>query len=237
MNLHTPFAARLISVDDVADQTRLFRFRATGDRPESFAPGQFFLLQVDEKTNRAYSIASSPQQLPEFDLIVKHVENGAASTFLWHLAAGSEVLFRGPMGRFGIRYPQKKQLLIATGTGLAPMRSFYQSLLADASLPAVRLIFGVRHEANLFCLEELRELKARHADRFAYTICLSQPREAIEGGSYAGRVTGFLQTEISEADLMDTEVSLCGSREMVAEAKTLLEAKGVPKELINVESW
>jgi ferredoxin-NADP reductase len=237
MNLHTPFAARLIAVSDVADKTRLFRFRIEGAQPDSFSPGQFFLLQVDEKTNRAYSIASAPTQLPEFELLVKYVDNGAASTFLWHLKEGSEVLFRGPMGRFGIRHPHKKQLLIATGTGLAPMRSFYQSLIVDPRLPALRLIFGVRHEENLFCLDELRALKAQYPERFSYTLCLSQPHQAVTQDVFSGRVTGCLASAISAADLADTEVSLCGSREMVDEAKGLLEAKGVPKELINVESW
>lgn len=236
MNKHTPFSAELMFVRDIAQDTRIFRFRADRVNQLVFLAGQFFLLQVSEKINRAYSIASTPSLLPEFELIIKFVPGGAASGFLWKLKPGDKVTFRGPMGKFGIRFPEKKQIFIATGTGLAPIRAMWQTV-AEKNHPAhMRLIFGVRHESNLFCLEELSQLADNIPDIFQYQICLSRPLEKESRGYFCGRVTDFTKS-LSENELQGAEISLCGSKEMVAEIRNILTEKGVTKDMINVESW
>ncbi len=236
MNPHAPFTAELLSYKEIAKDTGLFRFRITDGEVEDFIPGQFFLLEVDAKTHRAYSVASSPSQLPEFELLIKYLEGGAASELFWKLQPSESVQFRGPMGKFAIKHPNKKQLLIATGTGLAPIRSIYQSLEESKSSPSLHLVFGVRHAANLFCVEEFGELQQAAPEHFRYRLCLSQPEADAEVDYVEGRVTNFVET-LPEEEFVDTEVSICGGRQMVVDIREILEQKGVDNSRINVESW
>ena len=230
-NAHEPFIATVIEIRTIAEDTKKFRFRITKNAPDCFLPGQFFLLQADEKINRAYSIASSPSQLPEFDLLIKLVPNGAATTKLWEMNEGEEVHFRGPMGRFGLRNPKKKQIFIATGTGLAPMRSFWQSLLELENPPEMELIFGVRCEKNIFCLQEFSDC----ASQMKSSMCLSRPEEKSDL-IFEGRVTDCVRN-MEASRFENAEVYLCGSKEMVDEMKVILTEKGVGGERIGVESW
>ncbi len=235
MNAHAPFTAEIVSFETVAENTGKFRFRIEDSQVNDFVPGQFFLLEVEEKVHRAYSIATSPSQLPEFELLIKYLPNGAASEYLWKLAPGAKVLFRGPMGKFSIKHPDKKQLLVATGTGLAPIRSIYQSLIETKSAPSLHLIFGVRHAANLFCVEEFANLQKTAPEHFRYQMCLSQP-EDDSPDCFVGRVTNFIES-LSDDEFVDTEVSICGSRQMVVDIREILEKKGVDNSFVNVESW
>lgn len=235
MNAHAPFTAELLSFDSVANDTGKFRFRIIDRQIDTFVPGQFFLLEVEEKVHRAYSIATSPTELPEFELLIKYLKGGAASELLWKMKSGDTAQFRGPMGKFAIKHPDKKQLLIATGTGLAPIRSIYRSLLDHDALPALHLIFGVRHEDNLFCVEEFQDLRSRFPERFRFQLCLSQPQNDL-ADCFAGRVTQFVES-LSDDEFADTEVSICGSRQMVVDIREILEQRGVDNSMVNVESW
>lgn len=231
--MHEPFRAEIIQIEDIALETKRFRFRITEKVPEGFSAGQFFLLALEGNVNRAYSIASSPAQMPEFELLIKHVENGVATSFLWESQTGDMLTFRGPLGRFGLKNPEAKQLLVATGTGLAPMRSFWQSLLSQENPPKIHLLFGVRNEDFVFCEEELKILKKEHSS-FSYTLCLSRP--STEGDFFIGRVTDCART-LDDEHFKGAQVSLCGSKPMVDEMKEILTEKEVPAENIGVESW
>lgn len=239
-NMHEPFLAKIINIKDIAKDTKKFSFEIFENIPDCFSAGQFFLLALPNNINRAYSIASSPSQLPHFDLLIKRVENGAATDkFLWKSAVGDELSFRGPMGRFGLLSPEKKQIFVATGTGLAPMRSFWQSLLEKKNAPEIHVIFGVRHESNIFCMEELVELEKQYP-HFSYSICLSRPERDSQQTEitsfFTGRVTDFVKT-MPPSDFENACVSLCGSKPMVEEMKHILAQKGVATENIGVESW
>jgi NAD(P)H-flavin reductase len=162
---------------------------------------------------------------------VKRVPNGKASTYLWGLSGGEEVRFRGPMGRFALRNPERKQIFVSTGTGIAPIRSMWQSLLEKENPPEIELIFGVRHEEHLFCMDEFTAC----VPHMNTSVCLSRP--SGEGGNYFhGRVTDFAR-HMDSFHFEKAEVYLCGSKPMVDEMKDILAKKGVGADRIGVESW
>ena len=233
--MHHLFSAEIVDIADIAQDTKKFSFRIVENAPKPFFPGQFFLLSLENNINRAYSIASSPSALPFFDLLIKRVPNGAATDgFLWKASVGDHLSFRGPMGRFTLRHPEKKHIFIATGTGLAPMRSFWQFLLEQGSPPPVHLVFGVRDEDHLFCEQELAELSQKYSS-FSYTICLSRPHHP-HNTYVSGRVTDYCAS-LPPSAFADADVFLCGSRGMVEDMKAILTEKGVQKEHIGIESW
>ena len=76
---------------------------------------------------RAYSIASAPQD-NRFELCLNRVEDGVFSPFLFSLLPGDEVPMAGPLGYFLPHEPFRNSVLIATGTGIAPFRSYLRSV-------------------------------------------------------------------------------------------------------------
>ena len=79
---------------------------------------------------RPYSIASPPSNRCAIELLFNLVPGGPGSTFLFSLQSGDPVSFRGPAGTFVLRdYPDRRLLFVATGTGIAPIRSMLHARL------------------------------------------------------------------------------------------------------------
>jgi NAD(P)H-flavin reductase len=123
-------------------------------------------------------------------------------------------------------------LLVATGTGIAPLRAMLQHLARQRFARAVDLLFGVRSEAELLYGDELRGLCAG-LDRYRFSPTLSRP-----GQSWPGR-RGRVQAHVEE--LLDgrtqIDVYLCGQSEMVRSVSAQLEALGVDPTSIHFERY
>jgi ferredoxin-NADP reductase len=91
------------------------------------------------------------------------------------LRPGDELQVEGPFGEFVLdEHSERDIVMIATGTGMSPIKSMLVHLLDKRSRRRVRLFFGLRYPADLFYTDLLRGLKA-HYPEFEYQIILSQP--------------------------------------------------------------
>ncbi len=111
----------------LSPQTKHLELRIGGADEFRFTPGQFVSIKqpkLDGKVHtRAYSIASAPRPDASFDLCLNRVEDGFLSNWLCDLEVGATVQFHGPHGLFTLREPRLDAIFIATGTGIAPIRS------------------------------------------------------------------------------------------------------------------
>ena len=157
----------------------------------SFVPGQFISAVANDpngkQQTRAYSIASAPKA-NQFDLCVNRVEGGFFSNHLADLPdmpVGGTVQVHGPHGHFILQQPVTDSILVATGTGVAPMRGFTQWLFpedgADRSNGKdIWLIYGTRHETDIYYHEQFEEL-ARRKPNFHYLPTLSRAKDDWTG--------------------------------------------------------
>ena len=140
------------------------------------------------------------------ELLFNLVPDGPGSTFLFSLKNGDPVSFRGPAGTFVLRdYPERRLLFVATGTGIAPIRSMIHARLPSPT--PVTLIWGLRNERDLYYQDELAEL-AEQFPEFSYTVTLSQPSPSWAGA--VGRVQSHIDPHIANVD--DLAVYVCGSQ-------------------------
>ena len=217
--------------------------------------GQFVTIQVPQPPTeengplfmRSYSISSRPKS-GYFELCVKRIENGRGSTYLNSLKPGDKISFLGPLGHFTFKTTQDQNvLLIATGTGIAPIKSILEDQLqntnADAPAPQqFQLLFGARHIKDIFYKAELDTLTEKHPN-FKYILTLSQPEledwEA-QGGS-VGRVTAHLEKldvgPDSQFSPPSTDAYICGLKDMVLQVQEMLQQKGLPKEAVYFERF
>lgn len=158
----------------VAAQCYHLEFAFEGAAPATLEAGQFLSMIADDPTGktytRAYSIASAPRHPGAeqgFDLCVNRVAGGFFSNLLCDLKEGDTVRCHGPHGLFTLR--PADGLMIAAGTGIAPMRGFAQSLFPDSSTKRSAgrqfwLIYEAPKPWELFYDSYFRELAGAHAN-------------------------------------------------------------------------
>ncbi|MHB8302911.1 MAG: ferredoxin--NADP reductase [Acidobacteriaceae bacterium] len=224
----------------------------------SFDAGQFVsTFAVDghgKQQTRAYSIASAPRA-NRFDVCVNRVEGGFFSNLLCDLTPGATLQFHGPHGLFVLRPPLMDTMMIATGTGIAPMRSFVEHLFPSATEDRSEgrqfwLVYGTRHETEVYYREYFEKVAAEHPN-FHYLATLSRAREDWEGlrGYVQFYVKDILQhhpafvpehAPESGADsghAHQLHAYICGLNEMVAANREQLKELGLDKKHIHFERY
>jgi len=139
------------------------------------------------------------------------------------LRRGGKVMVSGPLGSSYLRaWHAGPVLLVAGGSGLAPMLSILRTLLARDGSTRVLLYFGVRSERDVYHERLLAGLAADHGN-FCYHIVLSAP------GRESGRRQGLVHEAVAEdlADASGYTAYLAGPPAMVEAAGELLLSRGI----------
>ena len=117
---------------------------------------------------------------------------------------------------------------VATGTGIAPVISIIRDQLEKkGNKEKMELVFGVRHEEDVFWQDRLEELSKKY-DNFSYKLALSQPKDSWVG--YKGRVTEHLP-----GDAHKMHSYICGQTEVVKSVRNALIEKGTDLKQIHFE--
>jgi CDP-4-dehydro-6-deoxyglucose reductase, E3 len=220
------FTANVDGTTDLTHDVRVVRLELRDPGEIRFQAGQFVSFEVPKPgvpfpVTRPYSIASPPSNHDAIDLLLNLVPGGPGSEFLFSLKRGDPVSFRGPAGTFVLReYPDRRLLFVATGTGIAPIRSMIHARLPSPT--PVTLIWGLRNERDLYYQDELATL-ADEFPEFSYTITLSQPSPQWHGDT--GRVQAAVDAATSRVD--DLAVYVCGGRDMIKSVSALIRSRGV----------
>jgi ferredoxin-NADP reductase len=204
-----------------------------------FQSGQFVNLKLEEGLVRAYSIASSLKKTKRIELLIVKNDHGKLTPVLFdHVKLGSKLKVQGPFGKFTL--PQNANetfkgdvCFIATGTGIAPIRSMVQDLIFGGFKKPIYLIFGNRKMEGLYYREKFEALTKLYPT-FRFIPTLSQETRGIWKGKM-GRVHAIYQDIFK--DKHTCNFYICGWSQMVKEAKENLLAMGYGKENIHIENY
>jgi ferredoxin-NADP reductase len=197
------YTARLARKECISEPAQCYHFEFVIDELESFpfAPGQFVSAvapdQYDKLQTRAYSLASTANG-NRFELCVNRVEEGFFSNHLADLPdlpIGATIQIHGPHGHFTLHEPITDSILVATGTGIAPMRAYTRWLFpADGPDRSegkdIWLVFGTRYESDLYYRAEFEALAASRPN-FHYLPSLSRASEDWTG------LRGYVQEHVA----------------------------------------
>jgi Na+-transporting NADH:ubiquinone oxidoreductase subunit F len=160
------FRSWVQGIRDLTGDTKELRLRVADPEPLSFKAGQYIQFQVPEyeecpeSVYRAYSIASSACEPDAISLVVTKIPGGLATTYIHEfLKEGDEVTFNGPYGEFYLRNSDREILFVATGSGLAPIMSILYQMAKEKTPRKATLVYGDRHNKELFYLEEVEALR------------------------------------------------------------------------------
>ena len=229
---------KVISIENITDDTRRYLIAVPELTVFDFIPGQFVTLDlpIHEKPNkrwRSYSIASWPDGSNIFELVIVLDKSGTGTPYLFtKVEVGSEIVFRGPQGVFTLKEPFDEDLiLICTGTGIAPFRSMIHHI-QNNNIPHknIYLVFGCRTKGSLLYYQEMNELQTVMPG-FHYLPTLS--REQWDG--HSGYVHAVYESLC--IDRKPAKFYLCGWKGMIDEARMRIADMGYDKKNVHFEIY
>lgn len=194
------------------------------DQPEAvnFLPGQYVNLEIPGSTqHRAYSFSSKPGA-GQASFLIRNLPGGLMSAWLANEARpGARMTFVGPNGSFFLREVRRPLLMLAGGTGLAPLLSMLEVLADQGVDQPIHLIYGVTRDGDLVEISRLEALAAR-LPTLTWSACVADPQSAHP---LKGYVTEHLADQHLNAG--DCDLYLCGPPPMVEAVRKFLQHKGV----------
>jgi benzoate/toluate 1,2-dioxygenase reductase subunit len=188
----------------------------------TFLPGQYVNIAVPgSDETRSYSFSSAPDEA-ELSFLVKLSPGGLMTEHLNSVAAvGDSVTFAGPLGSFFLRETARPALLLAGGTGLAPILAILRKLRADGNERPIHLVYGVGTDDDLVELDTIEELAA-DLPGLTWDYCVSDPGSSAPNKGY---VTTLIRDEHLHGG--DVAVYLCGPPPMVESVRKHFSDKGL----------
>jgi Na+-transporting NADH:ubiquinone oxidoreductase subunit F len=183
-----------------------------------------------EEVYRAYSIASAPSDKQTLEFFIGYIPNGVCTTYIHHfLTHDDKLTIVGPYGDFYYHDGDKPMIMVAIGTGMAPIMSILLHMRDENINRQVTFFFGARTREDLYMIDELTALQDT-LPQFKLITCLSRPTEACDWDGERGRVTNLIQKHLENGE--NCEAYLCGSPKMIDSVTPLLREKGVPEDSI-----
>jgi len=222
---------RVTSIERPAPDVAILRLQLPANEVFRYRAGQYVEFILADGSRRSYSMANAPHtqtDVPGIELHIRHLPGGRFTDHVFGAMKARDILrLEGPFGSFFLREESAKPIvLLASGTGFAPIKAIVEQLEFAASERGVLLYWGCRSRIDLY-LHDWAEQAAARMPRLRYVPVLSEPRP--EDG-WAGR-TGLVHQAVM-ADLPDLsghQVYACGVPIMVESARHDLVAQcGLP---------
>lgn len=232
--------ARVQRIERAAADVVLLTLQLPANANFGYRAGQYLQVILRDGARRSYSMANAPHtlaQTPAVELHLRHMPGGRFTDHVFGALKDKEILrVEGPYGSFFLREESPKpMILLASGTGLAPIKAIVEHLRFKAiDRPAV-LYWGCRSRADLY----LHDWALQAAADFAplhYVPVLSEPRP--EDG-WLGR-TGLVHEAVMAdwPDLSGHQVYACGAPVMVEAAQRDFVAHcGLPPDEFYADSF
>jgi CDP-4-dehydro-6-deoxyglucose reductase, E3 len=225
--------SRVITVEKPAGDVAVVKLQLPATQNLQYRAGQYVEFILRDGARRSYSMANAPSRLgtpPAIELHIRHMPGGKFTDHVFGALKEKDILrMEGPFGSFFLREDSDKPIvLLASGTGFAPIKAILERIQDEGITRPVTLYWGCRSKADLY-LHEWAEATAAAMPTFTYVPVLSEPK--AEDG-WTGR-TGFVhQVLMGELpDLSKHQVYACGAPIMVESAQRDFVAQcGLPAE-------
>jgi ferredoxin--NADP+ reductase len=152
--------------------------------------------------------------------------NGVCSTYLCNIEPGSKVKITGPVGK-EMLLPDDEEanvIMLATGTGIAPMRTYLRRMFEPAEREKngwtfrgkAWLFMGAPKTPNLLYDADFEHYESEFPDNFRYTKAISREQQNTKGGRMyiQDRVLEYADEIFAMIENPKTHVYMCGLKGM-----------------------
>lgn len=202
-----------------------------------FIAGQYIDIVMKNGKRRSFSIANLPQKADEegLELHIRHVPDGHFTSKVFTALRVRDLLrLEGPFGTYLLQSEAcQPMLMIAGGTGFAPIKGLVQQALDKHAAQRIHLFWGARDVQDLY-MPELIQHWAREYENFTYTPVLSEPTAPDWDGA-----TGWVHEVVvaSYPNFCDFDVYASGPPVMINALRDSLSAKGMRIERFLFDSF
>lgn len=221
------FPARINKIEKKTEQIIELELRLPPATKFNFLEGQFVDVIGPEGIRRSYSLANSASN-KSISLFIKKVKEGQLSQYWFNEARKNDLLrIEGPKGTFFFREIKDHVVFLATGTGIAPIKSILDKLSELSSELSFSLYWGNRNPDDFFWQPDYKNLNLK------YTPVLSRNHE-----NWADKI-GYVQNIVIEdyGNLESVQVYACGSLEMIESAKELFVKNGLEEKFYHSDAF
>ena len=229
---------RVMSLARPAPDVAVLRVQLPANQNFQYRAGQYVEFILRDGLRRSYSMANAPQRLgspPAIELHLRHMPGGVFTDHVFGAMKDKEILrLEGPFGSFFLREESNKPIvLLASGTGIAPIKAIIEHLQDKAITRPVRLYWGCRRQVDLY-LDDWCRQAAAILPQMRYVPVLSEPEPGWTGRS--GWVHHAVMADLH--DLSGHQVYACGAPVMVESAERDFVAEcGLPADEFFADSF
>jgi CDP-4-dehydro-6-deoxyglucose reductase, E3 len=223
---------RVRAIERPAPDVALLKLQLPANQVLRYRAGQYIEFILRDGSRRSYSMANAAHLLgspPAIELHLRHMPGGKFTDHVFGAIKEKDILrLEGPWGSFFLRESNKPIVLLASGTGFAPIKAIIEQLAHDANQRAAVLYWGARSRADLY-LQRWAEQAAATMSWLRYVPVLSEPRQEDAWAGRRGLVHHAVMQDLP--DLSAHQVYACGVPIMVESARRDFTAQcGLPEE-------
>jgi CDP-4-dehydro-6-deoxyglucose reductase len=210
--------SRVAKIERMSDDVAIISLQLPASERLQYRAGQYIEFILRDNKRRSYSMANAPYKDEHITLHIRHMPGGLFTDQVFGTLKERDILrFEGPLGTFFLREDSDKPMvLLASGTGFAPIKAIIEQAAHNKSARPIVLYWGGRRPQDLY-MHELCEEWARTLPNFRYVPVVS---DAQADDHWGGR-TGFVHRAVIEdiPDLSCYQVYACGAPIVVESAK------------------
>ena len=209
--------SRVTTIEKVAPDVVVLTLQLPASERLHYRAGQYIEILLRDNKRRSYSMASAPADGGPVTLHIRHMPGGLFTDQVFGTMKERDILrFEGPMGTFFLREDSDKPVvLLASGTGFAPLKAIVEHMINEQSPRPITLYWGARRPHDLY-MDALCRQWAADLPQFTYVPVVS---EALPEDAWSGR-TGFVHQAVMTdlPDMSAYQVYACGAPIVVESA-------------------
>ena len=209
---------RVSAMRKVSDDVMVLHIQLPANDAFTYRAGQYVEFILRDGARRSYSMATAPHLGPGMELHIRHMPGGKFTDHVFGALHEKDILrIEGPFGSFSLcEESQKPILLVASGTGFAPVKALIEHLQHQGSSRKVTLYWGGRKPADLYMQEwVLMQIAAMPTLSFVPVVS-----DGALADAWLGR-TGFVHHAVMQdfPDMSQYQVYACGAPIVVDSAR------------------
>ena len=225
--------ARVATLEKLSPDVVRLKLQLPANDIIQYHAGQYVEFILRDGARRSYSMANAPHTLvengaPMIDLHIRHMPGGKFTDHVFGAMKEKEILrIEGPYGSFHLQESPKPIVLLASGTGFAPIKAIIEHMQFMGITREAVLYWGGRRPHDLY-MDEWVKARCAEMPHLKYVPVVS---DALPEDGWSGR-TGFVHLAVLQdfADLSGHQVYACGAPIVVDSArKDFVEKAGLPE--------
>ena len=229
------FSCRVSSCEKLNDDVIRLILELPKTERLQFLAGQYINIIMREGKRRSFSLANAPHQDQIIELHIRHYDGGLFSEYAFKELKERAILrIEGPLGQFTLQESDRPIIMIAGGTGFAPVKSLVEYSLDKKDIRPIDIYWGARTESDLY-LDDMAKQWSTDFEHINYIPVLSDV-EHING--WTGK-TGFVHKAVLKdyPDLSIYDVYACGPPPMINAIIETLPEQGLNKDRLFSDSF